>query len=60
MLRITEHTRARAFETTEEYRVEGITTETNEQIIDFCNRNNFGGYVYRYGQGCARVEINID
>ena len=54
------YTPHRRFETTEEYYIEGITTETDAEVLDFCDRANFGGYVYRYGQGCARVLVNID
>lgn len=43
------------------YYVEGITTETNEEIIRFCDRNCFGGYVTRYGKtGTAKVICDID
>lgn len=40
--------------------VEGITDETDEEILDFCDRNNFGGWVRRRGDGTAQVECYID
>ena len=45
--------------TTAQYKVCGITTETDEQIIDFCDRNNFGGRVNRNGN-TATVYVYID
>ena len=43
----------------ETYEVTGITTETDEQILKFCDFNNFGGRVFRYGT-FARVVVYID
>ena len=48
------------YRTINAYFVEGITTETNAEILDFCDRNNWGGQVYRKGNGKAYVEVNID
>jgi hypothetical protein len=48
------------YRTMNEYRVEGITTETNQEIIDACDRNAFGGTVYRGNNGTARVIVDID
>ena len=48
------------YRTTQTYRVEGdIANLTNAELIDFCDRNNFGGYVSRSGN-VAIVEVNID
>ena len=46
--------------TTKAYRVTGITNETNAEIIDFCDPNNFGGQVTRYTDGVAFVYVYID
>ena len=51
---------ARRWDTTEMYFVKDINDATDEQIIDFCDPNNFGGYVTRYANNCARVLVNID
>lgn len=48
------------YRTMNEYRVEGITTESNQEIIDACDRNAFGGTVYRGNDGTARVIVDID
>ena len=48
------------YRTMNEYRVEGITTETDQEIIDACDRNAFGGTVYRSNDGKARVIVDID
>lgn len=42
------------------YYVEGITTETDIEILNFCDPCNFGGNVKRRGNGCASVEVYID
>lgn len=42
------------------YYVEGITTETDSEILNFCDPCNFGGNVKRRGNGCASVEVYID
>lgn len=42
------------------YYVEGITTETDIAILNFCDPCNFGGNVKRRGNGCATVEVYID
>jgi hypothetical protein len=52
--------RAQRWETTETYFVKDINGATNDQIIDFCDPNNFGGYVTRYANNCAKVIVNID
>lgn len=54
----TEKTTNRA--TTREFFVEGITNETNDQILDFCDINNFGGVVRRNANGTATVTVYID
>ena len=47
--------------TIETYKVEGITTETKQDLIDACDRNCFGGRVYFHNNGtCATVECDID
>lgn len=33
------------------YLVTGVTTETEEQIIDFCDPNNWGGYIAKINEG---------
>ena len=48
------------YRTMNEYRIEGITTETDKEIIRACDRNAFGGTVYRGQNGTARVIIDID
>lgn len=46
--------------TTHTYRVEGdIANFTDDELIDFCDCNNFGGYVSRSGK-VAIVRVNID
>ena len=48
------------YRTIHTYQVEGdIANLTNAELIDFCDRNNFGGYVSRSGN-VAIVEVNID
>lgn len=48
------------YRTIHTYQVEGdIANLTNAELIDFCDRNNFGGYVSRNGN-VAIVEVNID
>lgn len=42
------------------YSVEGITTETDNEILNFCDGCNFGGSVKRRGNGCALVEVYTD
>lgn len=59
-MKVVEKRKARAYEYVDTYRVEGITNESDIDIINFCDINNFGGYVYRYGIGQAKVEVNID
>lgn len=54
---------ARAYETREEYVVTNIpTTATKEDIINFCDACNFGGYVYYTNAEHteARVTVDID
>ena len=48
------------FAATATYIIEGIKTESDEEILDFCDPNNFGGYVTRYSDGTASVEVYID
>lgn len=48
------------FKTIVKYLVEGITTETKNEIIDFCDNANFGGCVKFVGEGRAYVEVFID
>ena len=47
------------YRTIHTYKVEGITTETNQELIDYCDRNCFTGRVYRQG-ATAIVECDID
>ena len=42
------------------YEVTGITSETNEEILDFCDPNCFGGSVARRGNDAAIVMVYID
>ena len=43
------------------YKVTGmVTNRTNAELIDFCDINNFGGYVKRYGNYVAYVTVYID
>lgn len=48
------------FKTIVKYLVEGITTETENEIIDFCDNANFGGCVKFVGGGRAYVEVFTD
>lgn len=48
------------YRTINTYRVEGITTETNQELIDKCDYSCFGGRVYRHNDGTATVECDID
>lgn len=41
------------------YLVTGVTTETEEQIIDFCDPNNWGGYTTKTDKGVLAT-IYID
>lgn len=59
-MKITKKIRAQRWQTIERYEVEGISNETDAEIIRFCDPNSFGGYVYRYGNGTASVDVNID
>jgi hypothetical protein len=46
---------------TETYKVTGIVSNrTNDELIDFCDANNFGGRVKRYGDYVAYVTVYID
>ena len=47
------------YRTIHTYKIEGITTETNQELIDYCDRNCFTGRVYRQG-ATAIVECDID
>ena len=42
------------------YSVDGITTETDNEILNFCGGRTFGGTVKRRGNGCAFVEVYTD
>jgi hypothetical protein len=47
--------------TKETYKVTGMVTDhTDAELIDFCDINNFGGYVIRYGDYVAYVTVYID
>lgn len=48
------------YKTIDTYKVEGITTETNQELIDKCDCSCFDGRVYRHGNGTATVECDID
>ena len=41
------------------YKVTGITTETDEEIIEYCDPNSFGGRVLRVNNE-AIVTVYID
>ena len=43
------------------YKVCGyIADKTDAELIDFCDINNFGGYVKRCDDYCAYVTVDID
>lgn len=45
----------------EVYKVTGIVANRTEaELIDFCDINNFGGRVRRYGNYVAYVTVYID
>ena len=47
--------------TRETYKVTGmITNRTDDELIDFCDINNFGGCVIRCGNDVAYVTVYID
>ena len=47
--------------TRETYKVTGIVANrTDDELIDFCDRNNFGGMVRRYVDYVAYVTVYID
>ena len=47
--------------TIEVYKVTGIViNRTDAELIDFCDINNFGGRVKRYGKYVAYVTVYID
>jgi hypothetical protein len=47
--------------TRETYKVTGmVTNRTDAELIDFCDINNFGGRVKRYGNYVAYVTVYID
>lgn len=48
------------YRTINTYNVEGITTETDQELIDKCDRSCFEGRVYRHSNGSATVECDID
>jgi hypothetical protein len=53
-------TRIYSRRTVDTYKVEGdIENLTNAELIDFCDLNNFGGYVLRSGN-VATVEVYTD
>ena len=52
--------KARQYETTEMYFLEDINNATDEEIINYCDPCNFGGYVTRYANNTAKVIVNID
>ena len=59
-MKITKKINAQRWQTIERYEVEGIGNETDEELIRFCDPNCFGGYVTRYANNKAMVEVNID
>lgn len=45
----------------EVYKVTGIViNRTDAELIDFCDNNNFGGYVKRYNNYVAYVTVYTD
>ena len=43
------------------YKVTGaITNHTDAELLDFCDNNNFGGLVRRYGNCVAYVTVYTD
>ena len=45
----------------ETYKVTGIiTNRTDVELVDFCDNNNFGGRVRRYGNYVAYVTVYTD
>ena len=45
---------------THTYRVYNIQGMTDEQVLDACDRNNFGGYVTRDHEGNGWAKVYID
>lgn len=45
---------------TKTYRVTGITTQTDNELIDLCDPCNFGGRVTRHHNNTATVTVYID
>ncbi len=45
---------------THTYRVTGCIGRTKNEILDYCDGNNFGGSVYINDMGCGTVEVYID
>lgn len=49
------------YRTMEVYKVTGkLANFTNQQLIDYCDGNAFGGHVRRYGDYVAYVTVHID
>jgi hypothetical protein len=49
------------YRTIDTYKVTGkLVNLTNQQLIDYCDPNAFGGHVRRYGDYVAYVEVDID
>ena len=49
------------YRTMEIYKVTGkLANLTNQQLIDYCDSNAFGGHVRRYGDYVAYVTVHID
>lgn len=45
----------------ETYKIIGVViNRTNAELIDFCDNNNFGGHVRRYGKYVAYVTVYTD
>lgn len=44
----------------ETYEVKGITTETKDEVFEFCGGTFFGGDVRMYDNGTATVEVYTD
>ena len=43
------------------YKVTGaIANRTDTELLDFCDNNNFGGHVRRYGDYVAYVTVYTD
>lgn len=59
-MNIISYKKAARFCTIDTYFVDNVNNATDEELIRFCDPNCFGGYVTRYANNKAMVEVNID